>query len=83
MKRLNLKRNVKVSEGTKFKIQVIFILIVLALIYIATPHCTQATKNVVKFLYELDEEYLNRFWMGLLSLVSMITILFGKSKNQK
>lgn len=53
----------------------------LVLIFLVAPRLTEITKDIVKFLYELEEEYITRFWTILLALVSTITVFFGNNKR--
>lgn len=56
---------------------------ILVLIFIAAPRCTQITKDIAKFLYELDDEYITRFWTILLALTSMFVLFFFKNIKEE
>ena len=77
------ERKLKLNNSIKNTIIIIGILILMYLIFMVAPKCTEVTKNAIKFLYELDDEYITRFWIGLLALTStLILFFFDKIKNK-
>lgn len=78
-----MKKQNKIGKRIYEYIKLGLILTMLVLIFLIAPKLTEVTKNVVKFLYELDEEYITRFWTILLALTSTITVFFAKNKNNE
>ena len=78
-----MKKQNKISKMIYEYIKLGLILTMLILIFLVAPKLTEVTKNIVKFLYELDEEYITRFWTVLLALTSTITVFFAKNKNNE
>lgn len=78
-----IRKEKKISKKLYEYIKIILIITMLVLIFIIAPRLTEVTKNIVKFLYELEEEYITRFWTILLALTSTITVFFGNNKNNQ
>lgn len=78
-----MKKQNKIGKRIYEYIKLGLILTMLVLIFLVAPKLTEVTKNIVKFLYELDEEYVTRFWTILLALTSTITVFFAKNKNNE
>ena len=76
MKKLDNKRLQKVGKNIKTIGMLIGIATMLVLIFMWSPKCTEVTKNFATWLYELDEEYITRFWTILLSLISVLVLVF-------
>ena len=76
-----MKKQNKISKRIYEYIKLGLILTMLILIFLVAPKLTEVTKNIVKFLYELEEEYITRFWTILLALTSTITVFFGNNKR--
>ena len=70
------RKTKKSNEKIKMIGKLILIGVTVTIIFIAAPHCTQVTKNIATWLYELEEEYITRFWTVLLSTISLIPIVF-------
>lgn len=78
-----IRKEKKISKKLYEYIKIILIITMLVLIFIIAPRLTEVTKNIIKFLYELEEEYITRFWTILLALSSTITAFFGNNKNNQ
>ena len=76
-----IKKQNKIGKRIYEYIKLGLILTMLVLIFLVAPKLTEVTKNIVKFLYELDEEYITRFWTVILALSSTITVFFGNNKK--
>lgn len=70
------RKTKKSNDKIKMIGKLILIGATVTIIFIAAPHCMQATKNFATWLYELEEEYITRFWTVLLSVISLIPIVF-------
>lgn len=78
-----IRKEKKISKKIYEYIKIILIITMLVLIFIIAPRLTEVTKNIIKFLYELEEEYITRFWTILLALTSTITVFLGNNKNNQ
>lgn len=78
-----IRKEKKIIKKLYEYIKIILIITMLVLIFIIAPRLTEVTKNIIKFLYELEEEYITRFWTILLALTSTITVFFGNNKNNQ
>lgn len=72
------KENKKIYNIAK---KTLFITI-LILIFIIAPKLTNLTKEIVKVIYELKDEYITRFWTIILVLISMAFTLFINKKEK-
>lgn len=55
---------------------------ILILIFIIAPRLTNLTKEIVKVIYELKDEYITRFWTIILVLISMAFTHFINKKEK-
>lgn len=55
----------------------------LILIYILAPKMTLVTKDIIKYLDELNPEYITRFWAIVLALVTTFIVVIYKNKKEE
>lgn len=55
----------------------------LILIYILAPKMTLVTKDIIKYLDELNPEYITRFWAIVLALLTTFIVVIYKNKKEE
>ena len=80
----NLGQNPKFMKFRRDSKEVITVLLVILMIFLVlkiAPELTKITKNIVTYLYELDEEYITRFWIAFIGMTIVGTTILGKNKK--
>lgn len=69
----------KIKKITKLGLSVSMVI----LIYILAPKMTLITNDIIKYLYELNPEYITRFWAIVLALLTTFIVVIHKNKKEE
>lgn len=81
MKKIEKEKIVKGNQKVYKIIKALLIITMLVLIFLIAPKLTELTKNIAKSIYELNSEYITRFWA--ITLVLTTTSVFFLNKKEK